>query len=140
MAEVRKCARQVAARKRARTHAAEFRAREDRLEQLAADYFVAAGVLDDIDERAEQELQVVRDRAAMERTAKTSELDAVIQAMLSLGVSRKEVADRLGISVRDVKKGPTITLVGTPAHDDEQRVDEAQVGESHGGEHRSRAR
>jgi hypothetical protein len=130
MAEVRKSARQVAARKRARTQAAEFRAREDRLEQLAADYFVAADVLDEIDERAEQEIQAVRERAAAERAAKTLELDGVTQAMLSLGVSRKEVADRLGIAVRDVKRSPASTRESTLADDDD-----AQAHEPHDGEH-----
>ena len=41
MADVRKSAKQTAARTRAREKAAEFRARQDRLEQLATDYFVA---------------------------------------------------------------------------------------------------
>jgi hypothetical protein len=124
MAEVRKSARQVAARQRARTQAAEFRAREDRLEQLAADYFVAADVLDEIDERAEQEIRAVRERAAAERAAKTMELDAVTQTMLSLGVSRKEVADRLGIAVRDVKKSPASTRESTLALDDDAQAHE----------------
>jgi len=130
MAEVRKSARQVAARTRARTHAAEFRAREDRLEQLAADYFVAADVLDEIDERAEQEIQAVRERAAAERAAKTMELDAVTHTMLSLGVSRKEVADRLGIAVRDVKKGPA-----SPRESASANENDAQAHEPHDGEH-----
>ncbi|UKF32457.1 hypothetical protein [Clavibacter phaseoli] len=130
MAEVRKSARQVAARKRARTQAAEFRAREDRLEQLAADYFVAADVLDEIDERAEQEIRAVRERAAAERAAKTMELDAVTQTMLSLGVSRKEVADRLGIAVRDVKKSPASPRKNVSADDGD-----AQAREPHDGEH-----
>jgi len=130
MAEVRKSARQVAARKRARTQAAEFRAREDRLEQLAADYFVAADVLDEIDERAEQEIQAVRERAAAERAATTTELDAVTQTMLSLGVSRKEVADRLGIAIRDVKKGPA-----SPRESTSTDEHDAQARERHDGEH-----
>jgi hypothetical protein len=130
MAEVRKSARQVAARKRARTQAAEFRAREDRLEQLAADYFVAADVLGEIDERAEQEIRAVRERAAAERADKTMELDAVTQKMLSLGISRKEVADRLGIAARDVKKGPTSPRESTSADDHD-----AQAPEPHDGEH-----
>jgi hypothetical protein len=131
MAEVRKSARQIAARKRARTQAAEFRAREDRLEQLAADYFVAADVLDEIDERSKQEIQAVRERAAAERAATTMELDAVTQTMLSLGVSRKEVADRLGIAVRDVKKSPASPRASASADDDD-----AQAREPHDGEHR----
>jgi hypothetical protein len=130
MAEVRKSARQVAARKRARTQAAEFRAREDRLEQLAADYFVAADVLDEIDERAEQEIRAVRERAAAERAAKTVELDAVTQTMLSLGVSRKEVADRLGIAVRDVKKNSASPRESASAYDGD-----AQAHEPHDEEH-----
>ncbi|MBF4625853.1 hypothetical protein [Clavibacter sp. VKM Ac-2872] len=135
MAEVRKSARQVEARRRAREQAAAFRAQQDQLEQLAADYFVAADVLEEIDERAEQEIQAVRERAASERAAKSTELDAVVQTMLSLGVSRKEVADRLGIAVRDVKKGPTSGRTSAPADDDEQRIDDQQAPESHDGDH-----
>jgi hypothetical protein len=130
MAEVRKSARQVAARQRARTQAAEFRAREDRLEQLAADYFVAADLLAEIDERAEQEIQAVRERAAAERAAKTVELDAVIRTMLSLDVSRKEVADRLGIAVRDVKRSSASSRESASADDDD-----VQAHEPHDGEH-----
>jgi hypothetical protein len=126
MAEVRKSARQVAARKRARTQAAEFRAREDRLEQLAADYFVAADVLDEIDERAEQEIRAVRERAAAERAAKTMELDTVTQTMLSLGISRKEVADRLGIAVRDVKKSLASPRESASADDADAQAHEPQ--------------
>ncbi|MFT7712315.1 hypothetical protein ACMT9Y_15250 [Clavibacter tessellarius] len=134
MAEVRKSARQVEARRRAREQAAEFRAQQDRLEQLAADYFVAADVLDEIDERAEQEIQAVRDRASAERAEKTTELDAVVQSMLSLGIPRKEVADRLGIAVRDVKKSTTGVRESAPADSDEQRVDDERVPGAHDGE------
>ncbi|WIE56320.1 hypothetical protein [Curtobacterium sp. MCBD17_003] len=107
MAEVRKSAKQTEARRRAREKAAEFRARQDKLEQLAVDYFVAADTLDDIDEAMEKEIAAVRAFAEQQRSTARRNADDVMQKMLGLGITRAEVAERLGVSVRDVKKAPT---------------------------------
>jgi hypothetical protein len=106
MAEVRKSAKQTEARRRAREKAAEFRARQDKLEQLAVDYFVAADSLDEIDAAAEKEIAAVRERAEKQSADARSEAEGVMHKMLALGITRAEVAERLGVSVRDVKKAP----------------------------------
>ncbi len=107
MAEVRKSAKQTEARRRAREKAAEFRARQDKLEQLAVDYFVAADSLDEIDAAAEKEIAAVRARAEKQSAEARASAEDVMQRMLALGITRAEVAERLGVSVRDVKKAPT---------------------------------
>jgi len=106
MAEVRKSAKQTEARRRAREKAAEFRERQDKLEQLAVDYFVAADSLDEIDAATEKEIAAVRARAEKQSADARSEADAVMQRMLALGITRAEVASRLGVALRDVKKAP----------------------------------
>ncbi|WP_104169314.1 hypothetical protein [Cryobacterium sp. M23] len=104
MADVRKSAKQTAARTCARAKAAEFRAKQDKLEQLATDYFVATDSLEEIEASAQKEMSAVRERAAKRSAAARANADAVIASMLALGTPRGEVADRLGIPTRDVKK------------------------------------
>ncbi|WP_104087930.1 hypothetical protein [Cryobacterium sp. N19] len=106
MADVRKSAKQTAARTRAREKAAEFRAQHDKLEQLATDYFVATDSLKEIEASAQKEIAAVRERTAKRSAAARATADAVIASMLALGTPRAEVADRLGIPTRDVKKLP----------------------------------
>ena len=104
MAEVRKSAKHVEARQKARDRAATFRARQDELEQLAAEYFVAADAVTAISDNTEQQIAELRARA-QEQTARAREdADKITQRMLKLGISRAEVAERLGIPTRDVKK------------------------------------
>jgi hypothetical protein len=106
MAEVRKSAKQTEARRRAREKAAEFREQQDKLEQLAVDYFVAADSLDEIDAATEKEIAAVRARAAKQSADARAKAESVMQKMLALGITRAEVASRLGVAVRDVKKAP----------------------------------
>jgi len=108
MADVRKSAKQTAARTRAREKAAEFRAKQDKLEQLATNYFVAADSVEEIEATAQKEIVAVRERAAKRSTAARAKALAVIASMLELSTPRSEVADRLGIPIRDVKKLPTV--------------------------------
>ena len=106
MTEVRKSAKQTEARRRAREKAAEFRERQDKLEQLAVDYFVAADSLDEIGAATEKEIAAVRARAEKQSADARAEAEAVMQKMLALGITRAEVASRLGVALRDVKKAP----------------------------------
>jgi len=106
MAEVRKSAKQTEARRRAREKAAEFREQQDKLEQLAVDYFVAADSLDEIDAATEKEVAVVRARAERQSADARAAAESVMQKMLALGITRAEVASRLGVALRDVKKAP----------------------------------
>ncbi|TFD05191.1 hypothetical protein E3T25_04630 [Cryobacterium sandaracinum] len=108
MADVRKSAKQTAARSRAREKAAEFRAKEDKLEQLATDYFVATDSLDEIHATAQAEIAAIQDRAAQQSTAARTSAAAVIASMLELGTPKAEVAGRLGLALRDVKKAPAL--------------------------------
>jgi hypothetical protein len=107
MAEVRKSAKQTEARRRARERAAEFREQQDRLEHLAVDYFVAADSLDEIAAATEKEVAAVRARAEKQSADARAEAESVMQKMLALGVTRAEVASRLGVAVRDIKKSVT---------------------------------
>jgi len=104
MAEVRNSAKQSAARARAREKAAGFREKQEELERLAADYFVAVDSLDEIETTVQRDIRAVQDRAAHQRTAARESASAAIGAMLELGISRNEIAVRLGIPLRDVKK------------------------------------
>lgn len=114
MAEVRKSAKQTQARKRAREKAAEFRAQQDQLEQLAVDYFVAADSLDEIQEETERQIVALREKAEKQSESARRDADAVVQRMLGL-VNRTEVAARLGINVRDVKKASDSPTSAAPA-------------------------
>jgi len=113
MAEVRKSAKQTQARKRAREKAAEFRAQQDQLEQLAVDYFVAADSLDEIQEETERQIAALREKAEKQSESARRDADAVVQKMLGL-VNRTEVAARLGINVRDVKKASDFPTSAAP--------------------------
>lgn len=113
---VRKSGKQVQARQRAREKAAEFRAKQDRLEQLAADYFVAADELDQIADRVVEEITRVRERGERDGAAARERGAAAVAEMLALGASRSEVAERLGIAVRELPKPITAAAAEpTPA-------------------------
>lgn len=108
MAQVRTSGKQAAARKAARERAveraAEFRRRQEQLEELAAEYFVAADAVDGINEDAEERIQKIRDEAAAAVAEAEERAQEIIGRMLDTKVTRDEVAERLGISMRDVKR------------------------------------
>lgn len=134
MTELRKSARQTEARRRAREKAAEFRAREDVLEKLAADYFVAVDAVSDIDAEAEKEIAAVRSRAEQKTRQARETAQTVIVGMLDLGIPRSEVAERLGVTVREVKR-PTAEPVseGEPPSTTESDASNDESSESDGG-------
>lgn len=103
MADVRKSATQTAARKRAREKAATFREKQDQLEQLAADYFVATDTALDIRNTAEQEILKLRARAEKEVQTVLDGADKIICDMLDLGTPKAEVIGRLGIANRHIR-------------------------------------
>jgi DNA-directed RNA polymerase specialized sigma subunit len=111
MAQVRTSGKQAAARKAARERAveraAEFRRRQEQLEELAAEYFVAADAVDAINEEAEARIQKIRDEAAAAVVEAEQRAQTIIGRMLDTKVTRDEVAERLGISVRDVRRAKT---------------------------------
>jgi 16S rRNA C967 or C1407 C5-methylase (RsmB/RsmF family) len=137
MAQVRTSGKQAAARKAARERAveraAEFRRRQEQLEELAAEYFVAADAVDGINQK-------IRDEQAAAIAEAEEQSQAIIERMLDTKVSRDEVAERLGIPVRDVKRSKpktpaTVTADATNAPGDDhsdgaERVHSASPGDA----------
>ncbi|POH69169.1 hypothetical protein C3B59_05895 [Cryobacterium zongtaii] len=104
MAEARKSAKLTAARQLAREKSAQFREREDELESLAVDYFTYIEQIDEANELAEREIGRIRAQADLNITDRRTSAARTVDAMLAQGASRAEVAGRLGISTRDVKR------------------------------------
>ena len=104
MAEARKSAKLTAARQLAREKSAQFREREDKLESLAVDYFTYVEQVDEVNELAEKEIVRIRAQAERNTADRRASAAATIVAMLAAGASRAEVAGRLGIATRDVKR------------------------------------
>nr|WP_181716129.1 hypothetical protein [Cryobacterium sp.]QJS06303.1 hypothetical protein [Cryobacterium sp.] len=104
MAEARKSAKLTAARQLAREKSAQFREREDKLESLAVDYFTYVEQVDEVNELAEKEIVRIRAQAERNTANRRASAAATIVAMLAAGASRAEVAGRLGIATRDVKR------------------------------------
>lgn len=132
MAQVRTSGKQAAARKAARERAveraAEFRRRQEQLEELAAEYFVAADAVDGINEDAEARIQKIRDEAATAIADAEERAQAIIGRMLDTKVTRDEVAERLGIAVRDVKRVKSKAAAGTDTSSDDVSTD-TQAGD-----------
>ena len=104
MAEARKSAKLTAARQLAREKSAQFREREDKLESLAVDYFTYVEQVDEVNELAEKEIVRIRAQAERNTANRRASAAATIVEMLAAGASRAEVAGRLGIATRDVKR------------------------------------
>jgi hypothetical protein len=145
MAQVRTSGKQAAARKAARERAveqaAQFRRRQEQLEELAAEYFVAADAVDAINDDAETRIQKIRDEAAAAVTDAEQKAQEIIGRMLDTKVSRDEVAERLGLSLRDVKRSkpkatPAADTNATETADDAQTAD---VDDARGDQHESYA-
>lgn len=115
MAEPRKSAKQTDARRRAREKAAQFRELQDTLEQLATDYFVAIDSVDETNEETEREIAKLRERAEQQTQKVRDEADQVIVRMLAAGANAAEVAARLGVTPREIKKATKSTAATVPA-------------------------
>lgn len=123
MADVRKSGKAVAARQRARDRAAAFREKQDRLEQLAVDYFVAAEAVEEIDAETEREIAAIRERAEKKTTEARVQSQKIIGNMLDLA-PKAEVAERLGIAPREVKRAASQTPPGEGAEQEQDDVRE----------------
>ena len=104
MAEARKSAKLTAARQLAREKSAQFREREDKLESLAVDYFTYLEQIDEANELAEKEITRIRAHADKNTADRRASAARIVDEMLTTGASRAEVAGRLGIATRDVKR------------------------------------
>ncbi len=103
MAAPRKSVSQVDARRRARERAAQFREREDTLEQLAAEYIVNADRVEQIEEKLAKEIAALRARADRETTHARDESAQIIRRMSELGVAKTEISARLDVPTRAVR-------------------------------------
>ena len=113
MADPRKSAKQTDARRRAREKAAQFRELQDKLEQLATDYFVSVDSVEETNEETEREIAKLRERAEQQTQKARDEADQVIVRMVAAGASAAEVAERLGVTPREVKKATKGTSAPT---------------------------
>lgn len=137
MAEPRKSAKQTDARRRAREKAAQFRELQDTLEQLATDYFVAVDSVDETNEETEREIAKLRERAEQQTQKARDEADQVIVRMVAAGASAAEVAARLGVTPREVRRAtkgtsapaPTDTGASRPVGDERSEELGASSGE-----------
>lgn len=114
MAEPRKSAKQTDARRRAREKAAQFRELQDTLEQLATDYFVAVDSVDETNEETEREIAKLRKRAEQQTQKARDVGDQVIVRMVAAGASAAEVAARLGVTSREVRRATKGTPTDAP--------------------------
>lgn len=103
MAAPRKSVSQVDARRRARERAAQFREREDTLEQLAAEYIVNADRLEQIEEKLADEIAALQARANRETAQARDESAQIIRKMSELGVAKTEISARLDVPARAVR-------------------------------------
>ncbi|QIS40484.1 hypothetical protein GW571_14595 (plasmid) [Clavibacter capsici] len=115
MAELRKSAKQTDARRRAREMAAQFRELQDKLEQLAADYIVAIDSVEATNDETEREIAKLRERAEQQTRKARDDAEQVIARMIDAGASPAEVAARLGITTREVKKATRATPSSAPS-------------------------
>jgi hypothetical protein len=104
VSELRKSAKNTAARERARAQAAQFRQREDTLEALAVDYFTSVEQIEEVNAAADAEIERIREQAACNTADRQNSAHAAVAAMLATGASRQEVSARLGIPVKDVRR------------------------------------
>ncbi|MGO4785181.1 hypothetical protein [Cryobacterium sp. W22_MBD10_FK3] len=104
MSDVRNSKKQSAARSRARERAAEYRQKQDELEELATGYFIALNSIEEMESAAQNEIAAVHERTEKKSALARTSMTTAIGSMLDLGVARAEVAERLGIPLREVKR------------------------------------
>ena len=127
MTEPRKSTKQTDARRRAREKATQFRELQDKLEQLATDYFLFNDSVDETNAETEREIAKLRERAEKQTKKARDDAARVIIRMVDAGAKPDEVAARLGLPVREVRRaikeatGPTSESTSAPtAMDTEQ--------------------
>ena len=99
----RKSATKTEARERARRAAAESMAREQRLLELGEEFFVAQGEAEQIMESAEQRIAEIRAKAEQEAARAKEDQVRVVAGMKAERVTVSEIAQRLELSVAEVR-------------------------------------
>ena len=99
----RKSATKTEARERARRAAAESMAREQRLLELGEEFFVAQGEAEQIMETAEQRITELRAKAEQDAARAKEDQVRVVAGMKGERVTVPEIAQRLELSVAEVR-------------------------------------
>lgn len=118
MAAPRKSAVAMAARERARAQAEEITRRNEKLIELAAEFFVQDEQLSEIDADLEKKIQELKLKAEEKRTAAHAEATSVVQRMIDTGEAKKSIADRLGLTPAELKKYLATPAPVAPVADD----------------------
>ena len=120
----RKSATKTEARERARRAAAESMAREQRLLELGEEFFVAQGEAEQIMETAEQRIAELRAKAEQEAARAKAAQSRVVAGMKGERVTVPEIAQRLELSVPEVRG----LLRNLPADTTTDAIAESTVG------------
>ena len=120
----RKSATKTKARERARRAAAESMAREQRLLELGEEFFVAQGEAEQIMETAEQRIAEIRAKAEQEAARAKEAQSRVVAGMKGERVTVPEIAQRLELSVPEVRG----LLRNLPADTTTDAIAESTVG------------
>ena len=115
----RKSATKTEARERARRAAAESMAREQRLLELGEEFFVAQGEAEQIMETAEQRIAEIRAKAEQEAARAKEDQVRVVAGMKGERVTVPEIAQRLELSVAEVRGLLKNSAAGTSTSGDE---------------------
>ena len=99
----RKSATKTEARERARRAAADAMAREQRLLELGEEFFVAQGEAEQIMETAEQRIAEILDKAEQDAARAKEDQVRVVAGMKGERVTVPEIAQRLELSVAEVR-------------------------------------
>ena len=99
----RKSATKTEARERARKAAADSMAREERLLELGEEFFVAQGEAEQIMATAEQRITEIRAKAEQEAAQAKASQTRVVAGMKDERVTVPEIAQRLELSVAEVR-------------------------------------
>ncbi|MFW6187974.1 MAG: hypothetical protein ACOC84_08275 [Actinomycetota bacterium] len=99
----RKSATKTEARERARRAAAESMAREQRLLELGEQFFLAQGEAEQVLETAEQRIAEIRAKAAHDAVQAKEAQTRVVAGMKGERVTVAEIAQRLELSVAEVR-------------------------------------
>ena len=129
----RKASRQAASRRAAAAAAARFREREEKLEQLAADFLDAQESIERIGAKYEQKrAALARQQEAEEAAERARGGRAVRQMVTGQGVPKREAAERLTVSLRQVNEAlseaGTAPPVGETAQEPEVDREPAVAG------------
>ena len=123
----RKSATKTEARERARRAAAEAMAREQRLLEWGEEFFLAQGEAEQIMAGAEQRITEIRAKAEQETARASASQARVVAAMKEERIGLTEIAQRLELSVSEVRallKGSPVPR-SSDATDDSAGIDVA---------------